>query len=81
MYAEKSSGIPPRTSLTHRPIYCAPRRIHSTRLFCMGLCRNAVAQKLRGGLEPGKSLSDQIVELYKMRPSSTAYVAVHGSYS
>ena len=47
----------------------------------MGLCRNAVAQKLRGGFEPGKSLGNGTVELYKMRPSSTAYVAVHGSYS
>ena len=47
----------------------------------MGLCRKAVAQKLRGGLEPGKNLSNRIVELYKMKPNSTAYVAVHGSYS
>ena len=47
----------------------------------MGLCRNAVAQKLRSGFEPGKRLGNRIVELYKMRPSSTAYVAVHGSYS
>ena len=70
----------------HRPIYCAPCRIHSTRLqvcrrVCMGLCRNAVAQKLRSGFEPGKRLDNRIVELYKMRPSSTANVAVHGSYS
>ena len=46
----------------------------------MGLCRNAVAQKLRGGFEPGKRLGNGIVELYKMRPSSTAYVGVHRSY-
>ena len=47
----------------------------------MGLFRNAIAQKLRSGFEPGKRLGNRIVELYKMRPSSTAYVAVHGSYS
>ena len=47
----------------------------------MRLCRNAVAQKLRSGFEPGKRLGNRIVELYQMRPSSTAYVAVHGSYS
>ena len=34
----------------------------------MGLCRNAVAQKLRSGFEPGKRLGSRIVELYKMRP-------------
>ena len=41
----------------------------------MGLCRNAVAQKLRSGFEPGKRINNRIVELYKMRPSSTAYVS------
>ena len=46
----------------------------------MGLCRNAVAPKVRGGFEPGKRLGKGIVELYKMRPSSIAYVGVHGSY-
>ena len=35
----------------------------------MGLCRNAVAQKLRSGFEPGKRLGNRIVELYKMRPT------------
>ena len=60
-------------------MYWVPCRIHSTRLqvchrVCMGLCRNALAQKLRSGFEPGKRLGNRIVELYKMRPSSTAYV-------
>ena len=47
----------------------------------MGLCTNAVIQKLHSGFEPGKRLGNRIVELYKMRPSSTAYVVEQGSYS
>ena len=40
----------------------------------MGLCRNAVAHKLRSGLENGKNLSNRIVEREKM------FTLLYGSF-